>query len=134
MRLVIYPLYKIQKLQEKFYILKLNISPLDICIDLIEKKNLVKTQIIQHNYGCIHIEDIEIIEESVKSVIKDILNMNEKITILFKEINEVTKKIGEIPLIENEDFYAFFKNLNFLEKDDQSESEMSNSFDFDMDF
>ena len=40
MRLVIYPLYKIQKLQEKFYILKLNISPLDICIDLIEKKIL----------------------------------------------------------------------------------------------
>ena len=39
-----------------------------------------------------------------------------------------------MPLIENEDFYAFFKNLNFLEKDDQSESEMSNSFDFDMDF
>ena len=42
--------------------------------------------------------------------------MNEKITILFKEINEVTKKIGEISLIENEDFYTFFKNLNFLEK------------------
>ena len=97
MRLVIYPLYKIQKLQEKFYILKLNISPLDICIDLIEKKNLVKTQIIQHNYGCISIEDIEKIEKSVKSVIKDILNMNEKITILFKEINEVTKKLEKCP-------------------------------------
>ena len=54
-RLAIYPLYKIKILQEKFNILKLDISPLDICIDLIQKIKLVKTEVIQHNYHLISI-------------------------------------------------------------------------------
>ncbi len=42
--------------------------------------------------------------------------MNEKITVLIIEGNEMAEKIGEMPVIENEDFYDFFKNLNISKK------------------
>lgn len=121
--LLIYPLYKIGMLKEKFDILKAKISPLLICNDLIKKDELVKTAIIQHNYRKISLEEIEEIEEIVNYVKEDVQKMDKEITILFQKVDEEIENIGKISLKEENGFYifqnldfSFYKNLFSLEK------------------
>lgn len=110
--LLIYPLYKIGMLKEKFDILREEINPLHICNELIRKTNLVKTAVIQYNYKKISLNQIEEIENIVNYVIEDVKKMNETITILFQKFYEEITRIGEISLEEKNGFYIF-QNLNF---------------------